>query len=677
MNEVTSGGSSGRSRALRQVTEDSSYYYYPSHQNDILPTLRVNNNNNTDTSSSSIAPPPRTTAGGILQNEDSPQETKKEEEENNTTLQAITTTNNNNSTRSKNQKTKPNKPNLILHIGPSKTATTTIQTLLTQHKRMLLQNDNYEIAGYYKTMPPPSSSSSSSSSSRTSSNRNNKQKKTNQRRQQQGAEYIHSLLVAEKWNCWNHSSMMISSSLITSGSNASSSSTTEKESVVSGGGAPPPPDDDEDIIWGNTMMTVVRQQECWKQMTKRFDDIQETGKHIILSNEAMSHGYKRFMYYSSSGNRYYPREYGLYQLMALAKELNERFNVRIVACHRRYYEWLLSAFKEQNDKRLLLWSKKETPRDGGGPKWPTNDDGGKELYDSWSTIQYWMEHPKRIVHKHWYQSVDRSRDLYWGKAFGFDNFFIMDFHHPGYTNGSTTNSTSGDAGSGGNLSPTFNRTSTTTRNKSIFEHFICDIVPDATQTCNHIMAQQKQRLKELAEAASSLAPPQQQQQKQQRIIAERAYNARDIDTTIYDQIACEARKYLNNVTSGLPNNRNEASKAIREFLQQQQFNEFGGRRHPWHVLPLKCPTTFELQELLHLSLEKDRIVMGIQYARDYELDHVSKFWKTANEEKSFCSVDTVALFQNYPHNNNNETTSSWQEVLGSYLEKSISKGVTK
>jgi mitochondrial fission protein ELM1 len=77
-------------------------------------------------------------------------------------------------------------------------------------------------------------------------------------------------------------------------------------------------------------------------MVKGLDALRQTNHSIILSAEAMSQGAKRFMYQKN--------DQGLLKLSLFAKELQARWNVKIVIVCRRYFEWILSAFKEANSK---------------------------------------------------------------------------------------------------------------------------------------------------------------------------------------------------------------------------------------------------------------------------------------------------------------------------------------
>ena len=419
----------------------------------------------------------------------------------------------NNSPTEKKKTTTTKKPHLILHIGPSKTATTTIQTLLAMNQQ-LLGDDGYDLAGYQI----PSSSPLIS-------------------------QYLYDRLLTEKWECWNYSlSLQWAESL--SGADITSSD-------------------------GQEWQSMMQNEPCWQRLSDQLDEIRH--KNIILSNEAMSHGYKRFMY------KRYP--HGLLQLQLFSKELHSRWNVHLVICYRRYYEWLLSALKEQNAKLLN--------RKDRGRLWP--NEGGKNSRLAWPQMQRWMEHPDSIVDRYHYQYPDRSKDI-WGNA-GFHNIHIVNFHSPGGTDDPSR----------------------------LFEHFICDIVPHANETCN--------RARQLPQSLH--------------------VNVRNVDTTIYDQIVCDAKMLLSNL-SGLPPHRNVASRTLQEYHQVEL-----GRS--WTDLPLNCPSKLELQRLLNVSLEKERLLVP-DFFHDHMEGHMSNFWMTAYEKKAYCSVDTTTLFRN---------KTSWHEVLNS------------
>ena len=102
----------------------------------------------------------------------------------------------------------------------------------------------------------------------------------------------------------------------------------------------------------------VQELDCWKEIVVDLDEIRSRNFGIIVSDEALSQGYLRFMYRH--------KELGFAQLSMFAKELTKRWNVKIVIVYRRYYDWILSAFKESNAKILKLKKNKF-------PNGPNND----------------------------------------------------------------------------------------------------------------------------------------------------------------------------------------------------------------------------------------------------------------------------------------------------------------
>jgi hypothetical protein len=445
-----------------------------------------------------------------------------------------------------------NKPNLILHIGPSKTATTTIHRRLTGKGMLLREKDNYHVLGQeIRTVGEVAEKAQAA---------------------------IYRKLMQLQWTCWNKEEPLLLSTDDDDDSN--NSSTVGKNSTTDD-------HDDHHSITSSLLLPSIRTEPCWIKLTGHLDELRETNQSIIISDEAMSHGAKRFMYKKNK------QKFSLF-----ARELQERWNVRIVIVYRRYYEWMLSAFKEQNAK--ILYKNR---------KWPVK--GGKPLRHAWPTLKHWMKDADSIVDGFHYQYPDRTRKL-WGRA-GFQNIDIVNFHSP----------------RGGDDDP-----------NGLFRHFICDVVPNATHTCQDVS---------LSDGGDVHA------------------NARELDTTIYDHIVCEAKqRFPTNTTttidgdSGttttitstqasaiLSSTRRGAVKTLQEYHQ--------GLGRSWIDLPLKCPTAMELEGLLNISLAKEKDLLP-DFFRDREDEHRSSFWRVANEKKAFCSVDLESLFRN---------KDSWQDVLDS------------
>ncbi|KAL3913228.1 MAG: hypothetical protein SGARI_000760 [Bacillariaceae sp.] len=161
----------------------------------------------------------------------------------------------------------------------------------------------------------------------------------------------------------------------------------------------------------------MKELPCWKDIAAGLDEIRAGNYGIIVSDEALSHGRKRFMYQV--------HQQGFLKLSMFANELKSRWNVKIVIVYRRYYDWLLSSFKESNNKILLR--QKECP---------TTTQRNGMLRNPWPVVTKWMQDPNTVEEKYHYQYPDQSYPI-WNAA-GFDDIQIVNFLSPAGTKDSTT-----------------------------------------------------------------------------------------------------------------------------------------------------------------------------------------------------------------------------------------------
>jgi hypothetical protein len=247
------------------------------------------------------------------------------------------------------------KPNLFIHIGPSKTATTTLQSYFSKEAKEALIADDYLYMGYENINPKNYS-------------------------------FIYYSLRAERddeiCKCLKPWAKAVKSQL------------------------------------GNTTMitydALKRQYDslkpipCWKKVRNELDRLLETNKSILLSHEAYSYGWRAWMYEAPDKGRFY--------LQLFSLELHARWNVTLVAGYRRYAEWVLSAWKEDNAK-ILLWKKRA--------RWPHQ--GGKPLRAAWPVVQRWVE-SNQVSDILNYQFPDQSLPV-WGSA-GF-TLHVINLHDLG------------------------------------------------------------------------------------------------------------------------------------------------------------------------------------------------------------------------------------------------------
>jgi hypothetical protein len=86
----------------------------------------------------------------------------------------------------------------------------------------------------------------------------------------------------------------------------------------------------------------------------------------------------------------------------------------------------------------------------------------------------------------------------------------------------------------------------------------------------------------------------------------------------------------------LPLSRVGVTQAIREY-HQQHLNST-----PWI---LNCPDKDKLKPILRRSMQLEKEIVPEFYAASKE-EHATSFWKLAEQDKFFCSVDTTAMLKN-------------------------------
>ena len=153
----------------------------------------------------------------------------------------------------------------------------------------------------------------------------------------------------------------------------------------------------------------------------------------------------------------------------------------------------------------------------------------------------------------------------------------------------------------------------------ITEKFLCDMLPDAPHSCAYAKSRPESKIS--------------------------SANARDSVTGAYSTLATIAFQ------KGILDKSEKRSRIVKDMTKYFQ----GELNLPFRHLPLRCPPRAELEKLLNISLTFEKKLMPEWYLLpDGEQSHRDSFWRTADERKEFCSVNSTAVFHN---------KSTWEEVL--------------
>jgi len=268
----------------------------------------------------------------------------------------------------------------------------------------------------------------------------------------------------------------------------------------------------------------------------------------------------------------------------------------VVGAYRRYAEWIASAYKEFTRQRCLTRT-----------DWPTLRDVKRARVPACKNIwKHMMDH----VHETHYNSLTRE------------------YHNIDETLGTLSNLPSGVSVK---TLTYFVRQSQGYLN-SITTELYCEVLgrertPETCRACKDMGKESQDNIRKGS-----------------------------VDMIAYDHILVAAtakggnRDWINTNHTERIAARNELANH-HEALQTKNATKAGTMMR----LPLVCPPTNELEELLNKSLAFEQKVIPKFYNTPLGKDaHTHQFWEMAIKNKAFCRVDTDRLF---------ETVSSFEQVL--------------
>lgn len=240
--------------------------------------------------------------------------------------------------------------------------------------------------------------------------------------------------------------------------------------------------------------------------------------------------------------------------------LQEQWDIEVVAIYRRFHDWLVSARKQRDAELSIrqLW-----PQEGGEP------------LDSWKEIMLLRKHERYGLRSHYLPD---------GLAQWYDlnvSVTVLNLHQ-----------------------------------SNITERFVCDFLPNATNTCQFYRSQRR----------------------------ERTANVRSGLEYFFDNIVyAAAAKGIFDTTSW---RRHDIVKNLT--LSYRSIPD----------LPLICPSSDDLEDLLQESIRWEQY-----YAPDHsDIESLKMSFQELDQAKQFCRVDTDLLL---------EGVSEWSEVLQKLISMQV------
>lgn len=269
--------------------------------------------------------------------------------------------------------------------------------------------------------------------------------------------------------------------------------------------------------------------------------------HVILSDEGLA--------------KVWNEKPGAYE--ALHSALSDDWKILIVSAYRHFFEWVPS-FRYQLD-RLDTWSKPKTlwPGEGEGT------DAGREL-----TPLFPEETRAWLVKSHTFpnSAIEASRGIIPVKVFDMNKI---------------------------------------PEGTSVRTYFFCEVVPDATKTC------------ERSRAADRL-----------KTTDETVMNSREKAThASYDMLTTAAAR------RGWIDKERYSRKPVREAMRDYNENVLNATYRDFERI---CPNSTELELWLDGSLDRQRGSFGDSFTEEMEREHRDSFQKMV-DSKEFCHVNVDAV----------------------------------
>ena len=440
--------------------------------------------------------------------------------------------------------TRTQKPNLVFHVGPPKTATTAIQETLTawDAQGILMRDDQYLYTGafliheeYQQTSP-------------LLFHINRRLKDTNCHRQMSDARLEH-----DKTNNIHNN-------------NNTTNSTT-------------------------TIHDVVAAVPCARDILQALQPYADNRTNLLISDETLS---MRFQSYSGL-----PLPSSL-DWLSLKELLGPVWNITVIVAYRRYCHWLPSA-KQQMER----W----TPAKPKLNAWPadTNNGRGKKIEHLFPN--YWKRvTPGRGQMSYHFtdgvlESIQQVNDL--------GDYPIRVAIHNLHAL----------------LSPENNDTIPLLRT-----NFMCNVLPSAPNLCEYSRQLDRNQTTDEPRRAN---PSQQIPIAYDQLVSDAAIVGY-INTTLYKRHATgiAARKYHEILLSS-------SSSSSSQQLPPNETESMNTTTTPLLLdLPLSCPSQYELEEYLNVSLQYEKELFPHFYSTKAGKElHVQEFWDSVNQSK-YCSVDT-------------------------------------
>uniref|UniRef100_A0A7S1Z3S5 Uncharacterized protein n=1 Tax=Ditylum brightwellii TaxID=49249 RepID=A0A7S1Z3S5_9STRA len=321
---------------------------------------------------------------------------------------------------------------------------------------------------------------------------------------------------------------------------------------------------------------------CWDDFIHHLGSYKEQNKHVIFSDEAMSNRIARTWQY---------RPDIPYPFQALKSVLeNMGWDVQVLIIHRPLYDYLPSVYIEKykigpNKIRLRKWHEQGINNGTNCPAQngrivPRPFDGKPTTNEI--TIANLLDKEQKL-----YPTPAQVIEIFLRSEF---NVIAVDMMEKKFS-------------------------SNHNKELDFIQHIICNVFPATHNTCKALLEVTKNEKNEEESNTKQLNPSL---------------------SLFYDFIAVEACAI--GVLNGTQISRDIARDGI------QRYHEIVQGLKP-NDLPLICPSDAEIEQILNASLDhQERICRNVEAKCNEEakdmIRHQSNFWKSIDEKKKFCTVDT-------------------------------------
>ena len=450
--------------------------------------------------------------------------------------------NNNNNNNNNNGKNSRDKPYIVIHVGPPKTGSTTIQFALEHlNASGILAQDNYRYD-----------------------------------------DYLVERIMSKKcsWKLLSHRKKFYKKNMHATNNVASTSNkngTTNNRDDESNDG-----DSDINIPHFNDILneekgyndrlasSLIDNVDCWNKTIRLLQPYLETKTNLMYSGEPWS--FKSHRVWSQT-------HFTMIDWKSIYITLSKDWNILVVFGYRRYYEWLVSSHQQLN---------RYTPSKVETKDWPKKGQKHNRYSINKIPVPQTRESMFKLLYRY---SDDLKQEMI---QHPYIPFKILNMHNNDDDNTSAST------------------TSNKKKKYGLVSNFVCDVLPNAPQTCKYSI-EHSHELEVIKNPSESLFYD---------VLGVAAYHEGYIDVPQgnYD--------------------RHDVAVAIQEYhenvLNRTSFD-----------FPLKQPKIEKLQNLLNLSLTlEEEVLPEFATSPGVKEKHESNFWKYTLDKQRYSWIDTHQVLHN-------------------------------